>query len=48
MRTDILVAEGLDAKDTRGAEAEIRTHAKKLQIHILEVGYCSDTDHATN
>ncbi len=50
MRPDILVAEGLETKDTRGTEAEVRTHvqeliaAKKLQIHILEVGYCSDID----
>jgi hypothetical protein len=54
MRPDILVMEGLEEKDIRGkSEAGIRTHiknlcdTKQLKIHVVEVGYCNDLNHAS-
>jgi ribonuclease HI/exonuclease III len=50
LRPDILVVEGLQAQDTRRDETSVkehvRTNIKKYRIHIFEVGYCSDINHA--
>ena len=53
MRPDILILEGLEEKDVRGSNVDrIRSHindlnaTRKLRIHVIEVGYCSDLDHA--
>ena len=51
LRPDILVIEGLSAKDTTGPIEEVRSHIasrlKQLTVHVIEVGYGSDIDHAT-
>jgi hypothetical protein len=53
MRPDIVVIEGLEEKDIRGkSEAAIRSHLDglklrlQIKIHVLEVGYCADLNHA--
>ena len=54
MRPDILILEGLDEKDIRGKpEDQIRSHindlkeSMKLKVHVIEVGYCTDLNHAS-
>ncbi len=51
LRPDLCVIEGLTRLDTSGTSDEI--HARlmlnktKYVVHIMEVGYCSDIDHAS-
>ena len=54
MRPDILILEGLKEKDIRGKPVdEIRSHINdlkitmKLKVHVIEVGYCTDLNHAS-
>jgi len=50
LRPDILVVEGLQAQASRQDDDTVRAHValniKKYKIHIFEVGYCSDINHA--
>ena len=51
LRPDILIIEGLTASDIAGLNPdEIREHVRnntqRLIVHVLEVGYCSDINHA--
>ena len=51
LRPNILIIEGLTASDIAGLNPDeirghVRNNTQRLIVHVLEVGYCSDINHA--